>query len=39
MGVRGAVDLIFCGRKLEDQRTVDDYSLLDGTLIHALPRG
>ena len=34
MGLRGAVELIFCGRKLEDQRTVDDYSLLDGTLIH-----
>ena len=33
------VDLIFCGRKMEDQRTVDDYNLLDGTVVHVLPRG
>ena len=40
MGIRGPVELFFCGRKLEDLRTVDDYmySLLDGTLIHLLPR-
>ena len=29
-----AVGLIFCGRKMEDQRTVDDYNLLDGTVVY-----